>query len=278
MKTGATDGPVSQAPASEWWGWVYARHPRPVAGGAGTVRRAGAIGTPRRSWGDLLLGAAVAVVLHIALFASGRFVARAPEPEIMPILAADESEIVEIPLACAPDDPDPRPEDTKAQPESGASDAFAPIEATIVPLDLLRAPTDAMRFSCTRLAPAIGGNGGGFHLDGSALCIVGRGTALAAFELGELDQPPVILAQPLPQYPPALLRTGAHGEVLVCFVVGVDGTVRAARAFRATHPEFVVPALQAVARWRFRPGRKDGRTVATRVEVPIAFAVPERRG
>jgi periplasmic protein TonB len=276
MKANATNVPVPQVTASEWWGGVYARHPRSANDATGKVRRAGGIGTPRRSWGDLLLGAAVAVVLHIAFFASGRFVTRASPPEIVPILAADESDIVEIPLACAPDEPAPRAEDTEAQPAPSASAAFASINATIVPLDLLRGPATVMRFSCTRVVSAIGGNGVGFHLDGSALCTVGRGTALPVFELGELDQPPVILAQPLPQYPPSLLRTGASGEVLVCFVVGVDGSVRAARSIQATHPEFIAPALQSVARWKFRPGRKDGRSVATRVEVPIAFAVPAR--
>jgi protein TonB len=101
---------------------------------------------------------------------------------------------------------------------------------------------------------------------------------MPVFELADLDQTPVILSQPLPQYPPSLLSTAAAGEVTVAFVVDADGAVRAARITAATHPEFEVPALQAVARWRFRPGRRDGRAVATRVEVPIAFSVPGRGG
>jgi periplasmic protein TonB len=67
------------------------------------------------------------------------------------------------------------------------------------------------------------------------------------------------------------------GEVVVRFVVDAQGAVRRARVVQSSRAEFEGPALRAVERWRFRPGRKAGRAVATWMEVPIAFALPDRR-
>jgi len=50
-----------------------------------------------------------------------------------------------------------------------------------------------------------------------------------------------------------------------------------ARVVQSSRAEFERPALRAVAQWRFRPGRKAGRPVSTWMEVPIAFALPDRR-
>jgi protein TonB len=224
------------------------------------------------------LAAALAAALHIAFFASGRFLPPAPLPKADPISTGESTEGATIPLALGHDDPVSAPDDMDAELEPVVDEAATPTAVTIVPLDLQLFRAGALSFSFSRLVPTLGGRGGGFRLESSALGKVGRCTALPVFELAELDQPPVIVAQPLPSYPPSLLRTGVSGDVLVCFVVGVDGIVRMARVLQSTHPEFAVPALQAVARWKFRPGRKDGRAVATRVEAPIAFAVPEKRG
>lgn len=93
------------------------------------------------------------------------------------------------------------------------------------------------------------------------------------FDLADLDQPPVIQSQPLPQYPPGMQHTGITGEVLVGFVVDAQGTVCKVRALTSSREEFELPAVQAVSRWRFKPGRKAGKAVATRMEAPIEFAL-----
>ncbi|MBK8479158.1 MAG: energy transducer TonB [Opitutaceae bacterium] len=231
---------------------------------------------PRRSWCDLLLAAVAAAALHVAVFVGGSCVAHAPVPEseANPITLVDPMGAAAIPLSLDAAEPASNLERLDAELEPGSAAELALPVVTIVPLDLFRSEFGSMSVACARVAPVAPGRGAGFRPDRNFLNTVGRGTRFPAFELAELDQPPVILAQPLPQYPPALLRTGASGEALVCFVVSLEGTVRAARVTLTTHPEFAVPALQAVARWKFRPGRKDGRAVATRVEVPIAFEVP----
>jgi TonB family protein len=95
--------------------------------------------------------------------------------------------------------------------------------------------------------------------------------------LSAVDQPPVItnageIAQLLQTSYPALLRdAGVTGSVQVQVVVAPDGTVRSTGVESATHELFAAPAEAAAARMRFRPAMKDGRTVATRLIVPIAF-------
>jgi protein TonB len=229
---------------------------------------------PRRRRGDLLLGALVAVALHGALYCCGWLfppTRNAPAPEIAGV-AVPEPSVASVEL-----EPPPAPDAPLDLVEYAVAGGDASVEATIVPLDLLQTQAGTITLQYARFSSALSGAGGGFRIDGSALRDTGRGIRTPVFELADLDQAPVILTQPLPQYPPALLRRAAAGEVTVTFVVDAEGVVRAARITAATHPEFEVPALQAVARWKFRPGRKDGRAVATRVEVPIAFAVTQCR-
>jgi TonB family protein len=74
-----------------------------------------------------------------------------------------------------------------------------------------------------------------------------------------------------PVYPDALRFTDVTGDVLVEFIVDTTGQVRNAKIVRSDHPLFSDRALEAIARWRFHPGRKDGRLVNTRMQVPIHF-------
>ena len=228
---------------------------------------------PRRRRGDLLLGLLGAVALHGALYCCGWWF---PPVKPAPVEAVVEAaRPVELEVASEPEPPPA----LDAPPELGeyaAAGSETEVTPTIVPLDLLRSQVGTITLQYARFSPTLGGSSGGFRVDGSALRDSGRGVRVAVFELADLDQAPVVLSQPLPQYPPSLLRTAAAGEVTVTFVVDAEGVVRAVRITAATRPEFEVPALQAVARWKFRPGRKDGRAVATRVEVPIAFSVPSR--
>lgn len=103
--------------------------------------------------------------------------------------------------------------------------------------------------------------------------------ALAAtqiFQLGELDQTPVARFQARPHYPTELRTSGIEGSVVVEFIVNVDGDVQQARAIRSTRNELESAAAEAVAKWKFKPGRKDGRDVNTRMQVPIVFTIADK--
>lgn len=93
------------------------------------------------------------------------------------------------------------------------------------------------------------------------------------FTLGELDRVPRAKVQPAPDYPLPLRQAGTEGGALVEFDVDPSGRVVTARALQSTHAEFAAAAVRAVLRWRFEPGRRDGRAVPFRMVVPIGFSL-----
>ncbi len=87
----------------------------------------------------------------------------------------------------------------------------------------------------------------------------------------QLDRMPMVRYQTNPVYPADLRRRGIGGEVLVEFVIDERGLVRVPRVLRAPHQALGEAAENAVGQWTFFPGMKDGRAVATRLQVPIEF-------
>lgn len=101
----------------------------------------------------------------------------------------------------------------------------------------------------------------------------GLGKGIEVFDISKLDQIPVAKFQPSPQYPFEMRRAGVTGEVVVDFIVTDQGDVRNAYAARSTQREFENSAVQAVSKWKFRPGKKGGRAVNTHMQVPVAFTL-----
>jgi protein TonB len=88
-----------------------------------------------------------------------------------------------------------------------------------------------------------------------------------------LDNIPRTRAQIAPAYPFEAKREGLTGDVLVEFTVTERGEVTNPRIIRSNNPIFDEPTLRAVSKWRFEPGRKNGRIVRFRMAQPIVFAV-----
>ncbi len=103
----------------------------------------------------------------------------------------------------------------------------------------------------------------------------GLGKNIEVFDISKLDQVPVAKFQARPQYPFEMRRSGVAGEVVVDFIVDTNGDVRNAYAARSTQREFESAAVQAVSKWKFRPGKKSGRAVNTHMQVPIVFTLNE---
>jgi periplasmic protein TonB len=95
------------------------------------------------------------------------------------------------------------------------------------------------------------------------------------FDLTDLDRIPDPLVQRAPAYPIAMRREGASGTVHVQFVVDVAGQVLDAHVIATTNHGFDEAAVNAVAKWKFRPGIKSGRKVNTNMAVPIVFSLAE---
>ena len=83
--------------------------------------------------------------------------------------------------------------------------------------------------------------------------------------------PPHIISAPDPDYPDAARRAKVQGIVLVQCLVGEDGTVRDAHVLRSLRPDLDASALLAVQHWHFAPATKDGKAIATTVNVEVNF-------
>jgi protein TonB len=102
-----------------------------------------------------------------------------------------------------------------------------------------------------------------------------RFRGIEVFDLSKLDQQPVAKFQARPQYPFEMRRAGIAGEVTVDFIVDSNGDVQNAYAIKSSQREFEAAAIQAVSKWKFKPGRKGGRNVNTHMQVPIVFTLNE---
>ncbi len=93
------------------------------------------------------------------------------------------------------------------------------------------------------------------------------------FSLAELDNKPVPMSQIAPKHPRSLLKAKVEGQVVLLFVVNEDGRVEDPRVESSTRPEFEKPALDAVKKWKFKPGQKDGKSVQTYVRQALRFGL-----
>lgn len=118
--------------------------------------------------------------------------------------------------------------------------------------------------------------GAGGFWSGWPVSLLDPGSAAAesgAWSMEEVETAPELIAAVPPVYPPALRRAGVEGRVVVVFVVDEQGRVQDARVEQSSRPEFEAPALEAVRKWRFRPGQKEGKPVRTYLRQPIRFSL-----
>jgi protein TonB len=97
----------------------------------------------------------------------------------------------------------------------------------------------------------------------------------AIFRTVDLDGVPRVRSQTAPTYPFEAKSRGLSGEVLVEFSVDENGAAFDLRVVRSSDRIFEEAALRAVARWKFEPGRRDGRIVRFKMSVPIVFRLDE---
>jgi TonB family protein len=75
-----------------------------------------------------------------------------------------------------------------------------------------------------------------------------------------------------PRYPPAAVRKGIEGRVLLQLEVLADGTVGEVTVVESSGSDLLdEEAIRKVRTWRFGPARSGGRPVASHVLVPIRF-------
>ncbi|MCD9086927.1 energy transducer TonB [Stenotrophomonas sp. SY1] len=87
------------------------------------------------------------------------------------------------------------------------------------------------------------------------------------------DRPVPLPGQsPAPAYPPAALRRGESGTVVVQVDVGIDGSPLDARLIqRSGSRDLDRAALDAVRGWRFQPAQSNGQPMQGSLEIPFDF-------
>lgn len=85
------------------------------------------------------------------------------------------------------------------------------------------------------------------------------------------------IARVEPDYPVAAARAQEEGTVIVRVSVGADGApTDVGIARRSGSRDLDRAALNAVRKWRFSPAVKDGKQIASVVEVPVDFKLQEQ--
>jgi protein TonB len=92
----------------------------------------------------------------------------------------------------------------------------------------------------------------------------------AVFSMADLDQKPRVVYQSSPLMS-RQLRRKVPGKVNIIFIVDEHGRVVEPRVRNSTDPVFEKPAMAAVKRWKFEPGKRSGKPVRFRMLVPITF-------
>jgi len=155
-----------------------------------------------------------------------------------------------------PEEPEPEPEQEPEEPLPELTDDAPPPD-----LSMLEMPLNF-------------GSGGGFgSLEVKLDLDIGGKDATdseALFNLASLDQEPRVIYQAGPVLKPSESKQ-TPGSVFVRFIVDEQGNVQNARVEKSTNPIFEAPALKAVKKWRFEPGKSSGKPVRCGKRVEIIF-------
>jgi TonB family protein len=99
----------------------------------------------------------------------------------------------------------------------------------------------------------------------------GGGMGGGVFRVGGDVSAPILVSKVEPEYSEEARKAKFSGAVLLSLVVGADGVPRDIHVVRQLGLGLDEKAIEAVMKWRFRPGRKGGQSVATQATVEVTF-------
>jgi len=213
---------------------------------------------------DLIVGIVVSLAFHSTIFVFSR--KNTPPPRV----AAVKEEVVQMEMPPIDEEKEDKVEEMTDE----------PMENVIAPPTLMDTPTivpvDAFQQTLTPPPPP------GLTPSKGAITIpvnkpganFGKGIS-NLFNVGDLDQQPVARVRQAPTYPYDMRRAGINGTVVVEFIINTEGDVIQTQIVRSSHREFEMPALQAVQKWKFKPGKKGGRVVNVRASQLLEFNATE---
>ncbi|HMP90278.1 MAG TPA: energy transducer TonB [Kiritimatiellia bacterium] len=209
---------------------------------------------PRWTWQSIIWATLVTALLFLALPLLEKFTAPA-SPDVM----TRPVDVIHLPPPPPPPPPVRPLEQEARQTPRPAMDRPPP---KLQPL--------ALSFS---LGSAMGGLKGDFFVDFALGGIEGDLDADSfVFEIADLDEPPRPRIQLPPAYPAQARIRRVQGHVDLMYIVSSEGLVTDVRVVDSHPPGiFDQAALQAVRRWQFQPGIRQGMAVTTRVEQRLSF-------
>jgi protein TonB len=215
---------------------------------------------------DLIIGVLVSLVIHSSIYV---FSHKQPPPKRE---IAKEDKVIQMEMPPIPEEEEEKVEELTEEPMENVLAPPSLIDLpTVVPVNaftqpLQPPPPPGMTAAKGAINIPVNPPGANF----------GRGIK-DLFDINNLDQKPVGRVQNPPQYPYEMSRAGISGEVVVEFIINANGDVVDTRVIRSSHREFEVPAMQAVQKWKFKPGRKSGKNVSTRVSQLIEFNLEDAK-
>jgi protein TonB len=96
--------------------------------------------------------------------------------------------------------------------------------------------------------------------------------AFAAYQLVTKEvKPPKAKSAPDPAYPELPPYTEPNGVVYMLVGINTKGHVELVHVLRASNPAFETSAVDTVKKWKFSPGKKDGKPVPVQITVEMKF-------
>jgi periplasmic protein TonB len=105
----------------------------------------------------------------------------------------------------------------------------------------------------------------------TSLCQDDAAKTEQVYRVGGSIKAPHAIYSPAPEYPKRARKDGQVGTVALTMVVGADGLQRDIKVVRSLTTDFDDAAIEAVKRWKFVPGTKDGEPVAVKINVELSF-------
>jgi TonB family protein len=92
-----------------------------------------------------------------------------------------------------------------------------------------------------------------------------------AYKVGGGVTSPVVLSKRDPEYSEEARAAKYQGTVVLTVEIGPDGLAHNARVLRSLGMGLDEKAIEAVTKWRFRPGSKDGEPVTVSANIEVNF-------
>ncbi|MFT3831148.1 MAG: TonB family protein [Opitutaceae bacterium] len=217
-------------------------------------------------------GISVSALLHVAVFYGFPENSTPIAPSVEPKTPGTVAEVLFAPE----DEPElPKPEEKTDEPEKNEPESSETGETRATIGESFREfSANAITVHVDRIAPAVMPNPNSNNWTVPRTPFSGKKAVRNDFvPLKDLDNKPEAVNRIAPIYPPEAKRLGYSGTVLLRFIVDSRGAVSEVEVVRSDFNELNRAAVDAMVRWKFRPGMKNGRRMTTRMEMPMVFSL-----